>query len=134
MSSIPRFWRNIKSRYNLVGTKCLNCNQVYFPPRNLCPKCRRESKIVEHKLEGKGIVLTYTTIHVSPEGFGKQAPYIMAIVKLDEGPKLTTQIVNCSPEEMKIGMRVEAVFRKIKEDGSSGIIHYGYKFQPVRTA
>jgi len=134
MSSIPRFWRNIKSRYNLLGTKCLNCNQVYFPPRSFCPRCRRKSKITEYKLEGKGEVLTYTTIHAPPEGFGTQAPYIMAIVKLNDGPKITTQIVNCSPEEIKIGMKVEAVFRKIKEDGSSGIIHYGYKFQPVKIA
>ncbi len=132
MSSIPRFWRNIKSRYNLVGTKCLNCGEIYFPPRSICPSCRRKGKMTEYKLTGVGEVLTYTVIHAAPEGFGRQAPYIMAIVKLEEGPKLTTQIVNCSPEEMKIGMKVRAVFRKIREDGSSGIIHYGYKFQPVR--
>ncbi len=128
--SIPRFWRNIQSRYNLIGTKCSNCNEIYFPPRNLCPKCRRMSKIEKFKLQGRGEVVTYTVIHSASEGFDDQTPYIMAIVKLDEGPRLTTQIVDCGLDEIKIGMRVESVFRKIQEDGEAGLIHYGFKFKP----
>jgi len=131
MSNIPRFWRNIRSRYNLVGAKCLNCNEVYFPPRNLCPKCRRMSKIEEFKFSGKGEILTYTVIHSAPLGFEGQVPYVMAIIQLDEGPKLTAQIVDCDPEKVRIGMRVEKVFRKIREDGEAGLIYYGYKFRPV---
>ena len=129
--SIPRFWRNIKGRYNLIGTKCLNCSEIYFPPRNLCPRCRRMSKIEEFKLQGRGEVVTYTVIHAAPEGFHAQTPYIMAIVKLDEGPSLTTQIVDCDINEIEIGMKVEAVFRKIQEDGNAGLIYYGYKFKPI---
>lgn len=132
MSSIPRFWRSIRSRYNLIGKKCLTCDKVYFPPRTICPNCRRKGKLTDYKLKGEGKILTFTVIHVAPEDFKRQAPYIMAIVKLDEGPKITTQIVNCKLEEIHIGMRVRAVFRKIKEDGSSGIIHYGYKFEPCK--
>lgn len=129
--SIPRFWRNIKSRYNLIGTRCLNCDSTYFPPRNFCPKCRRRSKLEELKFKGTGEVVTYTIIHSPPEGFDTQAPYIMAIVKLDEGPNLTTQIVDCGLDEIHIGMRVEKVFRKIQEDGDAGLIHYGFKFKPA---
>lgn len=129
--SIPRFWRNIKSRYNLIGTKCLNCGSTYFPPRNFCPRCRRRSRLEEVKLKGMGEILTYTVIHSAPEGFDAQAPYIMAIVKLAEGPCLTTQIVDCEPDEVKIGMKVKSVFRKIQEDGDAGLIHYGFKFKPT---
>lgn len=129
--SIPRFWRNIGSRYNLLGTRCANCGTAYFPPRNFCPKCRRASKIEKHKFRGTGEVETYTIIHVAPEGFDAQTPYVMAIVRLDEGPRLTAQIVNCDGSEIKIGMRVESVFRRITEDGNAGLIHYGYKFQPA---
>lgn len=128
--SIPRFWRNLPSRYNLIGTRCTRCNSVYFPPRNFCPKCRRQSKLEKFKLKGRGEVLTYTVIHAAPEGFEKQTPYIMAVIKSDEGPSFTAQIVNCSPEDMRIGMRVEKVFRRIQEDGEAGLIHYGFKFQP----
>ncbi|HDN18254.1 MAG TPA: Zn-ribbon domain-containing OB-fold protein, partial [Candidatus Bathyarchaeota archaeon] len=108
MSSIPRFWRSIRSRYNLIGKKCLTCGKVYFPPRTICPNCRRKGKLTDYKLKGEGKILTFTVIHVAPEDFKRQAPYIMAIVKLDEGPKITTQIVNCKLEEIHIGMRVRA--------------------------
>ncbi|MFQ5814994.1 MAG: Zn-ribbon domain-containing OB-fold protein [Candidatus Hydrothermarchaeaceae archaeon] len=130
--SIPRFWRNLPSRYNLIGTRCVKCSSIYFPPRNFCPKCRRQSKLGNVKLRGKGEVVTYTVIHTAPGGFERQAPYIMAVIKSEEGPSFTSQIVNCAPEDMRIGMKVEGVFRKIQEDGDAGLIHYGFKFQPVK--
>jgi uncharacterized OB-fold protein len=132
-SGIPRFWRNTQSRYNLVGAKCDTCNQIHFPPRVMCPTCRRLGKLDQVKLNGKGEVMTYTVIHTGPEGFEKQTPYIMAVVKLDDGPSLTTQIVDCDLDGMEIGMRVKSVFRKIQEDGEAGLIHYGFKFKPEDT-
>ena len=130
--SVPRFWRNTESRYNLVGSLCVNCNEAYFPPKRICPLCRRQSKLEKAKFAGTGEVVSYTVIHSAPEGFEKETPYIMAIVKLDEGPKLTTQIVDCCDgQEVQIGMRVESVFRKIREGGSKGIIYYGFKFKPA---
>ena len=53
----------------------------------------------------------------------------MAIVELEEGAKLTTQIVDCNPEDVEIGDEVEMVFRKIREEGDDGVISYGYKFR-----
>ncbi|MFQ5974774.1 MAG: Zn-ribbon domain-containing OB-fold protein [Candidatus Hydrothermarchaeales archaeon] len=129
--SIPRFWRNTKSRYNLIGTKCTNCQEIYFPPKRICPKCRRQSQLKKTKFAGTGEVLTYTVIHVAPEGFERETPYVMAIVKLDEGPMVTTQMVDCDGDSIKIGMRVKSVFRKIREGGEAGPIYYGYKFKPV---
>lgn len=129
-SGIPRFWRNTQSRYNLMGAKCATCNQIHFPPRGMCPTCRRLGKLDAVKLNGAGEIVTYTVIHTAPEAFDKQTPYIMAIVKLDDGPSLTTQIVDCDPSEVEIGMRVKSVFRKIQEDGEAGLIHYGFKFKP----
>ncbi len=89
------------------------------------------SKLEKVSLSGKGEVVTYTVIHSASEEFDKQTPYIMAIIKLDEGPSLTAQIVDCSISDVKIGTRVKSVFRKIQEDGEAGLIHYGYKFKPV---
>ncbi|HIH97037.1 MAG TPA: Zn-ribbon domain-containing OB-fold protein [Thermoplasmata archaeon] len=131
--SVPRFWREIPQRYNLIGKKCTQCGQIYFPPRDVCPKCRRESigKMEDYKLKGTAKIFTYTIIHIAPPEFVKQQPYIMAIVELDEGPRLTAQLVDIEPENVKIGIRVKAVFRKIKEDGSKGVIYYGYKFKPI---
>jgi hypothetical protein len=59
-----------------------------------------------------------------------QIPYIVAIIQLEEGPRVTGQLVDCDPSQIKIGMKVQSCFRKIREEGKSGVIHYGYKFMP----
>ncbi|MGZ4903195.1 MAG: Zn-ribbon domain-containing OB-fold protein [Halobacteriota archaeon] len=128
--TVARFWRKIPNRYNLIGTKCENCNTYYFPPRLVCPPCRRNGIIHEHQFEGTGTVITYSTVYSAPEGFTKLTPYVLAIVQLDEGPRLTAQIV-CDPSEIDIGMRVRSVFRKLGEEGADGVIYYGTKFVPM---
>jgi uncharacterized OB-fold protein len=133
-AAVPRFWREMPQRYNLIANQCSACNKVYFPPREHCPYCRRKSigKMKNIKLSGKGEVVTYTIIHDAPEQFEGQAPYPIAIIKLDEGPRLTAQIVDCDNKDVKIGMKVQSTFRKIQEDGWVGAIYYGYKFKPVK--
>ncbi|HDQ16043.1 MAG TPA: Zn-ribbon domain-containing OB-fold protein [Bacteroidetes bacterium] len=130
---VARFWREIPQRYNLIGNKCGSCGEVYFPPREPCPFCRRKSlgKMKDLKMKGTGTVLSYTIIHVAPHNFEVQAPYPIAIIKLDEGPRLTAQIVDCDIKDVKIGMKVQSTFRKIQQDGSIGAIYYGYKFKPM---
>lgn len=133
MTTVPRFWREIPQRYNLIGSKCGVCNRVYFPPRNVCPHCRRKSldKMERIKLSGRGTLLTYTVVYTPPSKFEEQAPYAVGIIELEEGPRVTSQIVDCDLENLYIGMKVEAVFRRIQEDGDTGAIYYGYKFRPV---
>lgn len=125
---VPRFWREIPYRYELIGTRCSNCDEAFFPPRGICPNCRGSGDVDSLNLSGRGEIVTYTVVRVPPEGFEKEAPYVVAIVKLEEGPRITSQIVDCDPDEVKIGSRVKSVFRKVDEDGPAGIIHYGYKF------
>ena len=134
VEGVARFWREIPQRYNLIGNECGSCGRVYFPPREPCPFCRRKSlgKMKELKLKGTGTVLTYTIIHSAPHNFEEQAPYPVAIVKLDEGPRVTAQIVDCDVNDVKIGMKVQSTFRKIQQDGNIGAIYYGYKFKPLR--
>ena len=132
-SGVARFWREIPQRYNLLGNKCNSCNKIFFPPKESCPFCRRKSigKMKELKLSGKGKIITYSIIHSAIENFQKQIPYIISIIKLDEGQNITAQIVDCEIEKIKIGMKVENTFRKIQEDGYTGAIYYGYKFKPM---
>jgi uncharacterized OB-fold protein len=131
--AIPRFWREIPSRYNLIGTKCGNCGKVDFPPRAVCPVCGRKSVGKMHRLRlgGKGKVVTYTVIHDAPAQFEMQKPYVMAIVEMEEGVRLTSQVINVKAEDVTIGMKVQACFRKLGQEGEAGVIHYGYKFQPM---
>jgi len=128
---VARFWREIPQRYNIIGKKCGSCERVFFPPREACPHCRRKSlgKMEDIKLSGKGEIVTYTVIYEGPEAFEKQIPYPVAIIKLEEGPKITAQIVDCDIDDIKIGMKVENTFRRIQEDGYTGAIYYGYKFK-----
>lgn len=130
--AVPRLWRKLKNLYNLIGTRCEKCGRDYYPPRNMCPTCKTSGKIVPFKFKGTGEVVTYTVVHSAAKGFEKQVPYVLAIVGLDEGPKLTAQIV-CDPSEMNkifIGMKVKSVFRKLGEESGSGMIYYGAKFAP----
>ncbi|MCC6456845.1 MAG: Zn-ribbon domain-containing OB-fold protein [Caldilineaceae bacterium] len=67
----------------------------------------------------------------APKGFDEQKPYTVALVRLDEGPMVTAQLTDVDHDQVTIGMRVEMVTRKIREDGSEGQIIYGYKFRPL---
>jgi uncharacterized protein len=128
-----RFWREKASRYNGLGSKCGVCEKVFFPPRVLCDNCGRKSlgKVTPLQLKGNGTVFSFTVVHEAPRGFETQIPYIVGLIEMDEGVKLTAQIVDIDPKEVKIGMRVKDVFRKVREDGKAGVIHYAYKFAPA---
>ncbi|KQC03043.1 MAG: transcriptional regulator [Methanoculleus sp. SDB] len=128
--SVARFWRKQPQRYNLIGTRCETCGTAFFPPRSFCPECRRDGRIVEHTFAGTGKVVTFTVIRTASEAFELLTPYVLAIVELDEGARLTSQIV-CSPDEVFIGMPVRNVFRKLGSDGESGPLYYGTKFIPA---
>jgi uncharacterized OB-fold protein len=130
--SVPRFWRRLKNLYNLIGTRCEKCGEYYYPPRNMCPKCRRHGVIVPFKFSGKGEVLTYTIVHSAAKDYAKHVTYILAIIKLDEGPRLTSQVI-CAHEDIRIGMKVKSAFRRLGEESEKGMIYYGTKFIPLET-
>lgn len=82
---------------------------------------------------GEGIVYSYTVVQDAPAGFEEQAPYILALVKLDEGAVVTAQLTDLDAS-IAIGDRVEMVTRKLSTEGKQGTIVYGYKFRPTLTA
>ncbi len=125
-----RYWREIPQRYRLEAAKCKGCGRISFPPRSKCPKCG-SSESEEAKLPEHGVVKTFTVIRVAPSQFTEQAPYAVGIVELDGGTKITAQIVDCPLEDIKIGQKVRIEFRRIQEDGHSGVICYGYKCVPA---
>jgi len=128
--SVPRFWRELDARYNLLGSHCKITDTYHYPRRTFNPKAGRESigSMEDYQFKGTGTVVTATVVHQAQTGYEMFGPYCMAIIELDEGPKITSQIVDCEPNNVKSGMKVKSVFRKLGEDSESGILHYGTKF------
>ncbi len=74
---------------------------------------------------------SFSTVYDAPEGYTEYQPYTVALIKLDEGPLVTAQLTDVDAEDVHIGMPVEMVTRRIREEGENGMIVYGYKFRPV---
>ena len=128
---IPRHWRLKQQRYALVGEVCPHCDARLFPPRDVCPHCGGEAKN-QYAFSGKGEVYSYTRMSDAPAGFDASAPYTVALIKLVEGPLVTAQLTDLGDKPVEIGMPVEMVTRKLRQDGDErGMIVYGYKFRPV---
>jgi len=132
MSTVARYWREIPQRYRLEAGKCTSCGKVWFPPRRVCGHegcTNREFETVV--LPDEGEVETFTVIHVGPPEFGDLQPYAIGLVKLSDGTRIMSQIVDVVPETVEIGMPVRVEFRKISEEGESGVLKYGYKCVPA---
>ncbi len=129
--SVPRYWREIPYRYRLVGKKCKKCGAIHYPPRPVCDRCK-STDLEDYKLSEEGVVESFTTLYITPMGFGYYKPYVIAIVRLNDGVRVLAQLTDVDPSEVKVGMKVRAVFRRVREDGDEGLIMYGLKFAPVR--
>ncbi len=125
--SVAMSWRLAKHRYGLVGNKCTKCQQPHFPPRAVCKGCGGEDMEL-FQFSGNGKILSYTIIRTAPDGFERHTPYAVALVQLDEGPVISSHIVG-PYDGIMIDKPVRMVFRKLVEDGKSGIINYGFKFE-----
>jgi hypothetical protein len=127
---VPRHWRLKKQRYALVGEECPHCSAKIFPPRDVCPECGGEAK-TSFAFSGKGEVYSFTRMTHAPKGFEVQAPYTVALIKLEEGPIVTAQLTDLGGQNVEIGMPVEMVTRRLRsDDNERGILVYGYKFRP----
>jgi uncharacterized OB-fold protein len=130
------YWRTIPQRYRLVGLKCKKCGSVNFPPKGVCKYCNNSSEFEEVNLSGKGKVHTFVLISAggAPPEFADQekagGQYPVAIVQLDEGPKVIGQMADVDPKEVKMDMPVTTELRKIYTE--EGVIRYGFKFVPER--
>lgn len=127
---VSRHWRLQEQRYKLVGETCDSCGVKLFPPRDVCLECEAPAQEL-YTFTGLGEIYSYTTIYDAPEGFDAQAPYVVALVKLEEGPIVTAQITDIDINDVEIGTTVEMVTRKLRTDGEEGMIVYGYKFRPT---
>jgi uncharacterized OB-fold protein len=127
--SLAKHWRLQDQRYRLTGVLCEDCGAKMLPRRLVCPQCRSRN-LELHQFQGEGTVYSYTTVYDAPAGYEGFAPYLGALVRLDEGPLVAAQLTDVEPDEVQMGMPVEMVTRRLRDFGESGMIVYGYKFRP----
>ena len=132
MASVAKEWREIPGRYNLEGSKCPCCGKVFFPQREMCPECRRESlgKMESYDVCREGGIFSFSIVYDAPDFNNRIKPYAVAMVKTADGIMIPGQVVDVDLDKICIGMPVRAVLRRIGADGASGVIRYGYKFVP----
>jgi uncharacterized OB-fold protein len=101
------FWAGA-ARGELVALACAECGDLRHPPRPMCPACH-STKRVERRLSGRGRVLSWIfPRHPAPIGFAE--PPIVALVDLDEGIRLVSNLVEVAPDAIRVGLPVEVRF------------------------
>ena len=117
------FWDGTRAG-ELRMQRCDACSHVYFPPRPFCPKCASREVSV-FRASGKAILYSYVIHHRPVPGF--TPPYSIAVVELQEGPRMMTNVVNIAqtPEALVLDMPLEVVFEKLSDEITLPL------FQPV---
>ena len=93
---------------------CRDCGHTYFPPRPFCPSCASK-KVEVLRASGRGTLHSYVISHLPAPGF--EPPYTIAVVKLEEGPKMLTNIVGtpCNPALLRLDDPVQVTFETMNE-------------------
>jgi len=120
-----RFYGELRDHCKIWGTKCARCEWVYVPPRETCPRCFGDiTEWVE--LSDTGTLLTYTVTRYAVPGIQPQEPpYAMGIIKLDGASSgLVHLLGEVEPQELKVGMRMQAVFNEERTGGYLDIKYF----------
>ena len=105
-----RGWWEALARHELYFQRCRDCGTKRLYARAVCTSCM-SSATGWVRASGRGRVYTFTVTHQNQApGFREELPYVLALVELDEGPRLMTNVVGCAPDAVRIGMAVEVVF------------------------
>jgi uncharacterized OB-fold protein len=111
------YWDGLKEG-RLCLQRCRACGEHVFYPRPHCPACL-STELDWVEMSGRGKVYSYTVVRraMNP-AFADDVPYVYAIVELDEGPRVMTNVVNCPPEDVRVDMPVRAIFDPVTPDAS----------------
>lgn len=107
------FWRYC-TEHQLRMQRCQDCGKVRFRPSIICPSCL-STEFNWDLLSGSAQVYSFVVVHQAMVPGYSEVPYVLALVELDEGPRMTTRIVNCDPSEVSIGSRVQVRFEDVTD-------------------
>jgi len=105
------------NEHKLMGTRCTSCGSLFLPPRPMCADCY-DGSMEWVELPTTGTIEAFTSVFIGPTamieaGYDRKNPYCVGIVKLDEGPAISAQILGVDPthpESIKVGTKVKATF------------------------
>ena len=108
------YWEGCRDG-KLLLQRCTDCGHVQFYPRLLCSACAGE-RLEWQQAEGRGVVKSFTIIRRAVSAaYEPDAPYVVALIELAEGPTMMSNVVGCEPESVAIGMAVQLDFEAISE-------------------
>ncbi|MBN1801957.1 MAG: Zn-ribbon domain-containing OB-fold protein [Candidatus Lokiarchaeota archaeon] len=118
----------------LMGSKCKSCGELFAPPRKLCTKCG-STEMEWTEMSGKGKIAAFTCISVGTKffvdkGYSKNKPYCFSVIKLDEGPMVSAQLVGVDeskPETIEIDTPVKVKFLETPLPGENPRIDLGFE-------
>src|SRR3990172_12506423 len=120
------YWEAAR-RGELKLQRCDECGQFRYPIAPVCPFCLAE-RFTWTGLSGRGTVSTWIVFHkVFFPAFAERMPYNVAHVALEEGPRLTTNVLECRNEDLYMGMPVEVCFERVNDEITLP------QFRPVKT-
>ncbi len=100
----------------LVVQRCAGCGALRFPPREICSACLA-TEATWQPVSGRGEIFSYNVMHqVYHAGFAAAVPYAVVVVRLEEGPKLTSNLLDCPVDAIAVGMPVEVVFERLSPE------------------
>jgi len=112
--SLP-YWQAARE-HRLALPKCEDCQKFWFPPSRTCPHCLSANFSFQN-VTGKGKIFSFVTFHrVYRPAFTNDVPYVVTLIELDEGPRLLSNIMGVTHDQVKCEMRVEVVFDDYDED------------------
>jgi uncharacterized protein len=122
------FYWDAVARHELAAQRCRECGRLRHPPRPMCPHCR-SLEWDEPSLAGTGSLYSYAVLH-HPRSPLFDYPVLVALVDLDEGIRIVTNLVDMEPSDIRIGMRLTVAFEPTNDDGTVPV----FGPQPAATA
>ncbi|MCR4400151.1 MAG: Zn-ribbon domain-containing OB-fold protein [Syntrophomonadaceae bacterium] len=108
------FWEKA-AQGELWLQKCQHCQRFIFYPRAVCPGCLGE-ELEWQPVSGRGRVYSFTVVHRTDlPGFADELPYVYAIIELEEGPRMISNVTGCPVDQVSIGMPVQVSFEEVAE-------------------
>ncbi|MFI1409780.1 Zn-ribbon domain-containing OB-fold protein [Streptomyces sp. NPDC020707] len=104
----------------LLLRRCGACGRAHHYPREFCPHCWSED-VTWERASGRATLYTWSVVHRNDlPPFGARTPYVAAVVDLDEGPRMMTEVVECGEGDLRVGMALQVAFREGEAEGAAG--------------